>query len=61
MRDAADRVGKVESNMSGIEQASGDTSVAAQQVSESAERVNQAFATLKGKFDDEMRTMGIVT
>ena len=61
VRDAADRVGKVESNMSGIEQASGDTSVAAQQVSDSAEHVNKAFADLKGKFDKEMKAMGIAS
>lgn len=50
---------KVESNMSGIEQASGDTSAAAQQVSSSTEQVNRAFADLKSKFDGEMKALGI--
>lgn len=54
-----DRVKSVESNMEGIKQAAGDTSVASHQVSESSESVNKIFSELQGGIEVAMSRLGI--
>lgn len=57
--DAAQRVQEVDTNMSGIEQATNDTGVAADQVNGSANEVSTSFKTLQTQVASVLEKMGI--
>ncbi|MFZ2587675.1 MAG: methyl-accepting chemotaxis protein [Alphaproteobacteria bacterium] len=57
--DAAHRVQQVDTNMSGIEQATNDTGVAANQVSGAANETKSAFKSLETEVGHVLETMGV--
>lgn len=59
VRDAAQRVQAVDSNMVGIEQAASDTGIAADQVNGSSQEVSSAFGELKGQVQGVLDEMGV--
>jgi methyl-accepting chemotaxis protein len=59
VEDASNRVQQVDTNMSGIEQATNDTGVAANQVSGAADDVKAAFSKLDTEVNGVLTTLGV--